>query len=198
MVLRGWTVDDHVEPFRHMATDALRTSARLVMMVAGRVVRCFSQTREGRIPIHIVTLRTNRIAIGNQASRMWVVTIATAYTPCIHFRLEKGAKHIDLVQDLTVGVIEPIAQKREAVTIGEKAPGRRTCIAKRPSSRMAGRALLDFGFWIVVGKIGGEAELINALPIGRFEIRWIVAPGEVCLTGSVAGFATDSNFGLTA
>ena len=66
-----------------------------------------------------VTLEADGIAGKPQLRAVWVVAIATGYASREHFALLEGAVVIDLVEHLPVGGIEPSAEERYGMRIGE-------------------------------------------------------------------------------
>ena len=51
------------------------------------------------------------VALALQLPRVGIVTIAAGYTPGVHFALQEGAVNKYLVENLTVGIVQPVAQQ---------------------------------------------------------------------------------------
>jgi len=129
---------------------------------------------------------------------MGIMAVGAAHPPLIHPRLKKRAVDINLVQDLPVGVIETIAQEREAVGVVKGRARQRIAVAERFAAGMATGTLLNLRLGLAAREGKDQTQRIGAGPLGSGEIRGVAGPGYMGLAGAVAAFAADPGFGLAA
>src|SRR4051812_17641140 len=67
-----------------------------------------------------MTLRAGIVTRKPQLGTMWIVTIAAGDAGREHLALLERAVVVDLVEHLTVGVIEPAAERRNHVCFGQR------------------------------------------------------------------------------
>ena len=89
-------IDNHICLRAHVAIHALGTGTpdNMTMMV-----RSIENTRYMALP-------AKRITVGTQLHAMRIMTIAAAHARLMHRGLEKGSVNIDLIENLTVRMIE--------------------------------------------------------------------------------------------
>jgi hypothetical protein len=167
-------------------------------MVLGAIVSGALQRREFTVARLAVALGANGVARRLHRARMHVMAVAAAHALCIHRRLQERAVHVDLVKDLAVRVVQPVAQDGKAIGVGESRADRRAGVADGLAPGMTAGALLDLHFRIGGIEGEGQAKFIRALPSGGLECARIAGPGGVGLARPVTGLAADPDLGLGA
>ena len=146
-----------------------------------RVVAPWFQHREAFDRVVAMTLGAQRVASGPQIEAMRVMAVRAAHAGRVHPALYERTIDVDLVHDLPVRVVQPLAQERGQVVVEQRAAVGRDR-GQRLSTRMAGGAGVDFD------RRGAGRERRNQSPglrgagvgragAGQFDVRraWAVA-----------------------
>ena len=115
-----------------------------MMVMRGIFICGLFQSLEFRVACRAMTLGADRIPFGDKFSAVRLVAVGAAHALCIHFALQERAIDIDLINNLTVSVVEAIAQERELIVIGKFVARRRRVRAHRAAPRMTACAQPDF------------------------------------------------------
>ena len=107
-------IDLHVGACTHMAFDA--ASARRVLFVV--------MMRTG-VVARLVALQAEIVAFGDEFQRVRVVAMGATHSLGVHAALEKGAQHVDLVENLAVGGVEAFSNQFQGIAVVEGLAGRR-------------------------------------------------------------------------
>ena len=93
-------IDAHVETLGHMAVYALcpRRACLMPVMIMG--------IEAGGL----VALRTERIALGDQLSGMYIMAVTTGHTFSVHFTLQKRTHDKYFVVYLAIGKVESLVE----------------------------------------------------------------------------------------
>ena len=115
----GPVIVAHIDPAGHVALDTLGTGAHRKQDLALRRANGLSNLAllfMKMMPFcviagRLVALQAEGIALFVQGDGMGIVAVGAAHPVGIHFGLDKGSVHIDLVQDLAVRIIQPLFQQ---------------------------------------------------------------------------------------
>jgi hypothetical protein len=92
----------------------------------------------------LVAARAETVVRERDLARVHVVAVAARHAAAVHLRLQERAVLVDLVQDLSVGVVERGVEEAHVVAVGERT-AERVRRAVRTATRVAPRARLDLG-----------------------------------------------------
>jgi hypothetical protein len=77
----------------------------------------------GVVDLGLVALKAQRVAVGVQLQRVAVVAVSAGDVASIHLGLQERAVDVDLVEDLAVGVVQPLAQQRRQIVVEQTLVG---------------------------------------------------------------------------
>ena len=180
----GPFVDHHVGLLGHVALHTERTFAaasvdlQTVEVVVARVVT-----------FALVALQAEAVALEVQLQRVAVVAVAAAHLARVHLALQERPVDVDLVEDLTVRVVQPLAQQRRQVGVEQLTAGV-VVVAQLGAAAMAGRAQLHLLARIHAFCFDHQF-IISALRPGH--IREF-GPFHMEGTGSMASLTADVDF----
>ena len=167
-------------------------------MVFASVVGRLPEGREAGIARRTVAPGADAIAVPAQAPGMGLVAVRAADAPGPHLRLKKRPVDIDLVQDLSVGVVEAAAKEGEAVMVFVGGSRRGTRRPQGLASGMTAGAELN----VRPGGSGREgdreAAVANPRPAGAGTGVGLgcARPGDVRFARSVTSLASDAHLRL--
>ncbi len=175
----GAPVDDHVGLFRHVALHAQHRLARLAVDDLLVEVMVVAVVGVGQVALgaQIVPLEVKLQAVN-------VVAIAAAHVVPEHLALHERAVDVHLVQDLAVGVIEPLLEHGRHDVVEKVRPGVVVVAQHRPP-RVAGGAELDLLARADAAGRYHEPVVLQRRPGHRRDLR----PVDMARAGSVARLA---------
>jgi hypothetical protein len=100
-------IDDHVRCRGHVAADTV--GAPRILGVEVMVQRL--------IPAGRVATEADPAARGAELAAVWVMAVRARHTAGEHLGLEEGAVFVDLVADLSIGVVQAVVQQRDPVGV---------------------------------------------------------------------------------
>ncbi len=106
-------INHHVVFGRHVALDTLRPGRALGVVMMLRDV----------VYLRRVATSAEFVTLGTCAPTVGIMAIATHDPGLMHATLQKRTINIDLVVDLSIGVIEPRCQKRRTIVIEKRLAG---------------------------------------------------------------------------
>ena len=125
-------IDGHVRFAAHVAVDALRRRVHRTVPVVCRGCEYFGR----------VAARAERVTFGSQRGRMRLVAVAAGNAGRVHRTLQKGSVNVDLVENLTVCVIQALIEEDRPVAV-QKRCAVRVIVRQLRASRVANRAGFD-------------------------------------------------------
>jgi hypothetical protein len=182
----GPAIDDHEGLLDHVAVDAPDRSG---VTAAGdlRVEVMLGAAVDGPI----VTLEAELVPFAHQSETVAVVTVAAADPLRVHPALQERAVDVDLVADLTVGVIEALAEERRQHVVEQLGPAV-IVVAELDTTGVTGGAELDQTSGRQLGRSDHEPEAVDVCRASSLDGSF---PRQMSGAGPVAGLATDVEVG---